>query len=75
MYPESQLPLSYHHMGSLSVTSEAGQDRCVDTMGRRAGEQLGLSGCHGLGGNQVSRIKYIISGSCYKLMLCSIVES
>ena len=54
MYPESQLPLSYHHLGSLSVTSEAGQDRCVDTMGRRAGEQLGLSGCHGLGGNQVS---------------------
>ena len=24
-------------------------------MGRRAGEQLAMAGCHGLGGNQVSR--------------------
>ena len=55
VYPESQLPLSYHHLGSLSLTTEAGQARCVDTMGRRAGEGTGLAGCHGLGGNQVSK--------------------
>ena len=26
---------------------------CLDTMGRKSGEELGLSYCHGLGGNQV----------------------
>ena len=26
---------------------------CLDTMGRKSGEQVGLSFCHGLGGNQV----------------------
>ena len=26
---------------------------CLDTMGRKSGEALGLSYCHGLGGNQV----------------------
>merc|ERR1719341_2326510 len=36
VYPESQLPLSYQHLGSLSLTSDTRQHRCVDTMGRRA---------------------------------------
>ena len=61
IYPESQLPLNYHHLGSLSVTSEAGQDRCVDTMGKKAGEQVGLAGCHGLGGNQVNSMSSLES--------------
>ena len=26
----------------------------MDTMGKKAGEQVGLAGCHGLGGNQVN---------------------
>ena len=27
---------------------------CLDTMGRKSGENLGLSYCHGLGGNQAN---------------------
>lgn len=30
-----------------------GMHNCLDTMGRKSGEQVGLSYCHGLGGNQV----------------------
>ena len=26
---------------------------CVDTMGRKSGEKVGMVGCHGMGGNQV----------------------
>ena len=48
IYPESLLPINYHHLGSIS---QAG--RCLDTMGRKAGTRVGLSACHGLGGNQV----------------------
>ena len=34
-----------------------GQGRqCIDTMGKKAGESVGVSTCHGLGGNQVSNI-------------------
>ena len=28
-------------------------NQCVDTMGRKSGEKVGLVGCHGQGGNQV----------------------
>lgn len=59
-----QMPVHYHHLGE--VRSQAG-DRCLDTMSRKAGQkvttstfrksnlpwQVGLSYCHGLGGNQV----------------------
>jgi hypothetical protein len=31
-----------------------GTHNCLDTMGRKSGEEVGLSYCHGLGGNQVS---------------------
>ena len=30
-----------------------GTHNCLDTMGRKSGEAVGLSYCHGLGGNQV----------------------
>ena len=30
-----------------------GTHNCLDTMGRKSGEDVGLSYCHGLGGNQV----------------------
>ena len=30
-----------------------GTHNCLDTMGRKSGEEVGLSYCHGLGGNQV----------------------
>ena len=33
-----------------------GTHNCLDTMGRKSGEEVGLSYCHGLGGNQVSVI-------------------
>ena len=28
--------------------------QCLDSMGRKAGEKIGLLACHGMGGNQVS---------------------
>ena len=31
-----------------------GTHNCLDTMSRKSGEDVGLSYCHGLGGNQVS---------------------
>ena len=34
-----------------------GTHNCLDTMGRKGGEDVGLSYCHGLGGNQVSGAK------------------
>ena len=27
---------------------------CIDTMGRKTGEKIGMVTCHGMGGNQVS---------------------
>ena len=51
IYPESQLPLSYLHLGSISAGAS-----CLDTLGRKAGSRLGLSACHRLGGNQVFAI-------------------
>lgn len=27
---------------------------CIDTMGRKSGGAAGVSGCHGIGGNQVN---------------------
>ncbi len=52
---------------------------CLDTMGRKSGENLGLSYCHGLGGNQVLLPAFFIIGSlsmhdifalCLPLGLC-----
>ena len=51
IYPESQMPLHYHHLGAIS--SQSGQSRCLDTMSRKSGQKVGVSYCHGLGGNQV----------------------
>jgi len=51
IYPESQMPLHYHHLGAIS--SESGRSMCLDTMSRKAGQKVGMSQCHGLGGNQV----------------------
>jgi len=50
IYPESQMPLHYLHLGE--VRSED-SDRCLDTMSRKAGQKVGMTYCHGLGGNQV----------------------
>ncbi|XP_043276727.1 polypeptide N-acetylgalactosaminyltransferase 5 isoform X1 [Venturia canescens] len=50
IYPESPMPLDYHYLGDVKNIKT---HNCLDTMGRRTGENVGLSFCHGLGGNQV----------------------
>lgn len=50
VYPESQMPLDYFFLGEIRNDAT---HNCLDTMGRKSGEDLGLSYCHGLGGNQV----------------------
>ncbi|XP_076627300.1 polypeptide N-acetylgalactosaminyltransferase 5 isoform X1 [Colletes latitarsis] len=50
IYPESPMPLDYYYLGDVqNVDTQS----CLDTMGRRTGENVGISYCHGLGGNQV----------------------
>ncbi|KAJ8314117.1 hypothetical protein KUTeg_008678 [Tegillarca granosa] len=50
IYPESQMPLDYYALGEIR-NKETGQ--CIDSMGRKSGEKVGLVHCHGMGGNQV----------------------
>ncbi|XP_011304584.1 polypeptide N-acetylgalactosaminyltransferase 5 isoform X1 [Fopius arisanus] len=50
IYPESPMPLDYYYLGDVKNVE---MKNCLDTMGRRTGETVGLSYCHGLGGNQV----------------------
>ncbi|KAG7174631.1 Polypeptide N-acetylgalactosaminyltransferase 5-like [Homarus americanus] len=50
IYPESQMPLDYFYLGEIR---NAETQSCLDTLGRKSGENLGTSYCHGLGGNQV----------------------
>merc|ERR1712241_599144 len=49
VYPESQMPLDYYYLGEIK---NVGTHNCMDTMGRKSGEEVGLSYCHGMGGNQ-----------------------
>lgn len=59
IYPESPMPLDYYYLGDVKNVE---MRNCLDTMGRRTGENVGLSYCHGLGGNQVKILKiYIIN--------------
>jgi len=50
IYPESQMPLHYHYLGSIKNVKSK---KCLDNFGRKSGENIGLSKCHNLGGNQV----------------------
>lgn len=50
IYPESQMPLDYYYLGEVK---NAETRNCLDTLGRKNGEHVGMSYCHGLGGNQV----------------------
>ncbi|XP_076067790.1 polypeptide N-acetylgalactosaminyltransferase 5 isoform X4 [Oratosquilla oratoria] len=50
VYPESQMPLDYYYLGEIRNDDT---QSCLDTLGRKSGENLGMSYCHGLGGNQV----------------------
>lgn len=50
IYPESQMPLDYFYLGDIrNVETQS----CLDTMGRKSSENLGMTYCHNLGGNQV----------------------
>ncbi|KAK9885241.1 hypothetical protein WA026_010743 [Henosepilachna vigintioctopunctata] len=50
VYPESQMPLEYYYLGDIRNVEIR---NCLDTMGRKSGENLGMTYCHNLGGNQV----------------------
>lgn len=44
------MPLEYYYLGDIR---NAETRACLDTMGRKPGENLGMIYCHNLGGNQV----------------------
>ncbi|XP_054163972.1 polypeptide N-acetylgalactosaminyltransferase 13-like [Oppia nitens] len=50
IYPESSMPLDYHSLGDIKNLDN---NHCLDTYGRKSGENLAMTQCHGLGGNQV----------------------
>lgn len=50
IYPESQMPLDYYYLGEIRNVAI---NHCLDTYGRKNGENVAVSQCHGLGGNQV----------------------
>lgn len=50
IYPESQMPLDYYYLGEIKNSETA---NCLDTYGRKSGENVAMGACHGLGGNQV----------------------
>ena len=50
VYPESSLPLHFLHLGQV-IHQATGL--CLDTLGRKATEEAGLTSCHGEGGNQL----------------------
>ena len=50
VYPESPMPLEYYSLGEIRNINS---NMCLDTYGRKSGENAALSICHGLGGNQV----------------------
>lgn len=54
IYPESQMPLDYFSLGEISNVAN---NYCLDTYGRKNGENVAVSRCHGLGGNQVGSIR------------------
>ncbi|KAF8562659.1 hypothetical protein P879_09675 [Paragonimus westermani] len=50
IHPESLFPIDYLGMGEVRHESS---DFCLDTMGEPVNKPLGLSACHGHGGNQL----------------------
>ncbi|KAI5642081.1 ricin-type beta-trefoil lectin domain-containing protein [Phthorimaea operculella] len=53
IYPESQMPLDYYYLGEIR---NAETSNCLDTLGGKAGQPLGMGYCHGMGGNQISKV-------------------
>ncbi|XP_029633286.1 polypeptide N-acetylgalactosaminyltransferase 1 isoform X4 [Octopus sinensis] len=50
IYPESQMPLDYYSVGEIRNKASG---LCLDSMGRKSGEKVGMVSCHGFGGNQI----------------------
>jgi polypeptide N-acetylgalactosaminyltransferase len=46
IYPEAPLPIDFYHVGAIR---NVGVSFCVDTMGRKADQDVGASYCHGQG--------------------------
>ncbi|KPM06531.1 Ricin-type beta-trefoil lectin domain containing protein 1 [Sarcoptes scabiei] len=44
------MPLNYFSLGEIKNKATR---KCLDTFGRKSGENIALGQCHGLGGNQV----------------------
>ncbi|CAF1022393.1 unnamed protein product [Brachionus calyciflorus] len=65
IYPESNLPLFYYHLGSVKNEE---YNFCLDTLKRKNGEDCGASSCHGKGGNQL--IEYSSKQNLLAMGLC-----
>ncbi|KAG9471935.1 hypothetical protein GDO78_022135 [Eleutherodactylus coqui] len=50
VYPDSQIPRRYFSLGEIRNVET---NQCLDNMGRKENEKVGIFNCHGMGGNQV----------------------
>uniref|UniRef100_A0A8C5WCE1 Polypeptide N-acetylgalactosaminyltransferase n=1 Tax=Leptobrachium leishanense TaxID=445787 RepID=A0A8C5WCE1_9ANUR len=50
IYPDSQIPRRYFSLGEIRNVEN---NQCLDNMGRKENEKVGIFNCHGMGGNQV----------------------
>ncbi|XP_078259994.1 polypeptide N-acetylgalactosaminyltransferase 13 [Rhinoraja longicauda] len=50
VYPDSQIPRHYYLLGEIRNVDT---NQCLDNMGRKENEKVGIFNCHGMGGNQV----------------------
>ncbi|XP_041118008.1 polypeptide N-acetylgalactosaminyltransferase 13-like isoform X2 [Polyodon spathula] len=50
IYPDSQIPRRYFSLGEIRNVET---NQCLDNMGRKENEKVGIFNCHGMGGNQV----------------------
>ncbi|OXB82319.1 UNVERIFIED_CONTAM: hypothetical protein H355_004636 [Colinus virginianus] len=50
IYPDSQIPRHYYSLGEIRNVDT---NQCLDNMGRKENEKVGIFNCHGMGGNQV----------------------
>ncbi|XP_032822772.1 polypeptide N-acetylgalactosaminyltransferase 13 isoform X1 [Petromyzon marinus] len=50
VYPDSQIPRHYYSLGEIRNMET---NQCLDNMGRKENEKVGIFNCHGMGGNQV----------------------
>nr|CAH8823287.1 unnamed protein product [Trichobilharzia regenti] len=53
IYPESPVPIDVLRLGEIRHTKTG---YCLDSLGHKVGEYVGISRCHGQGGNQVFAI-------------------